>query len=187
MIENPKLFMVLLGCTPKGRTTEQHDVFFGIANSLNDLVTEMNEFWPEAERKLHIDVWREITNVNGFKIEIIPKETAESSNLNLFFLNLGGYKPGEFEEYHYKMLDVSKDLASAIKTAKKTSFYKHYRFKGAVTHIDEKYGIDVDDSHNVSDLLSANAKQSYQIKISSVDLFLDEDELHIGYLKVKSK
>lgn len=46
--------MVLLGCTPKGRTTEQHDVFFGIAENLSELTSQMNKFWPEAKGKLHI-------------------------------------------------------------------------------------------------------------------------------------
>lgn len=29
-----KLFMLMLGCTPIGRNTEQHDVFFTIASSI---------------------------------------------------------------------------------------------------------------------------------------------------------
>ena len=66
MVENPKLFMVLLGCIPKGRVTEQHDVFFGIAENMRELIPQMNRFWPEANGKLHIDVWREITTVDGF-------------------------------------------------------------------------------------------------------------------------
>jgi len=39
-----KLFMLLLGCKPPGRHTEQHDVFFGIARSLRDLVPEIQAF-----------------------------------------------------------------------------------------------------------------------------------------------
>ena len=41
------------------------------------------------------------------------------SNLKLFFLNLGGYKEGDFEEYHYKVVTVAKSKAEAIKKAKK--------------------------------------------------------------------
>lgn len=48
-----KLFMVLLGCRPKGRNTEQHDIFFGIADSLVELKPAMQLFWPDA--LLHID------------------------------------------------------------------------------------------------------------------------------------
>ena len=38
-----KLFMLLLGCLLKGRNTEQHDIFFGIAETLKDLVPAIIE------------------------------------------------------------------------------------------------------------------------------------------------
>lgn len=186
MNQNAKLFMVLLGCTPKGRSTEQHDVFFGIGENLKELIPDMNLFWPEAKGKLHIDAWREITAVDHYSIEVVPKSETETEANNLYFLNLGGYKPGEFEEYHYKMLAVGSKMAIAIKKAKKTVFYKHYNFKGGESHIDDKYGIDVDDSHKVTDLLSAATKAKFSLKISPLSEKVQEDELHIGYVKIKS-
>lgn len=187
MSKFPKLFMVLLGCTPKGRTTEQHDVFFGIAENLSELTPQMNKFWPEAKGKLHIDAWREVTIVDNFSVEIVSKNSIDSNNNNLYFLNLGGYKLAEFEEYHYKMLSISPTLAKAIKESKKTIFFKHYGFegKGAESHIDDKYGIDVDDFHKVNDLLNEETKSKYQIKITALSELKKEDELHIGYLKIK--
>lgn len=178
--------MVLLGCTPKGRVTEQHDVFFGIGENLADLIPQMNAFWPEAEGKLHIDAWREINYVGTFTVEIIEKTAINVTDSNLYFLNLGGYKPGEFEEYHYKMLTVSSTLATAIKESKKTAFYKHCGFKGATSHIDDKYGIDVDEFHKVNDLLNSETKAKYQLKITALNQPQIEDELHIGYVKIKS-
>ena len=50
-------------------------------------------------------------------------------------------------------------MAEATKKAKATSFYKHYGFKGATSHIDDKFGIDVDDIFNVADILSAELKE----------------------------
>ncbi|MEZ4787007.1 MAG: DUF1543 domain-containing protein [Flavobacterium haoranii] len=50
-MKNEKLHMIMLGCTPKGRITEQHDIFFGIAPSLFELKTDLYDFWPEAENK----------------------------------------------------------------------------------------------------------------------------------------
>ena len=82
-----KLFMVLLGCKPIGRNTEQHDIFFGIANSLAELKQEMNAFWKEAEGKLHIDGWREVNYVDGYRIEIVSKSERQSEE-KLFFINL---------------------------------------------------------------------------------------------------
>jgi hypothetical protein len=98
-------------------------------------------------------------------------------------LNLGGYKEGEFEEYHYKVLVVAKTKVEAIKKAKQTTFYKHCGFKGAESHIDDKYGVDVDDIHNIEEILSDKFKSQYCLKITKTNV-ISEDEKHIGYLKL---
>ncbi|MBD3583576.1 DUF1543 domain-containing protein [Flavobacterium sp. D33] len=173
--------MVMLGATPKGRLTEQHDIFFGIAVSLKELVPQMKAFWPDTQ--LHIDAWREVTAVDGFKVEVIEREPAESQQ-HLFFINLGGYRKGEFEEYHYKVLAVADTMATASKVAKSTAFYKHFGFKGAESHIDDKYGIDVDDIFRVSDILSPESKQRFSLRFTRADEPA-EDELHIGYVRIE--
>jgi len=182
-MKTKSLYLILLGCTPKGRFTEQHDVFFGIGDSLKELVPDMITFWPEAEGKIHIDAWQKVTCIDGFKIEVVSKDEQTKKEEQLFFLNLGGYKEGEFEEYHYKVLVVAKTKAEAIKKAKKTTFYKHFGFKGAESHIDDKYGIDVDDIHNIEDILNAKYKSNYRLKLTKTN-DLSEDERHIGYLKI---
>ena len=180
-----KLFMIMLGCTPRGRITEQHDIFFGIGNSLHDLIPKMKDFWPEAKGKLHIDAWRGVTVVDGYSVEIAAKEEQSSTHFDkLFFINLGGYKENEFEEYHYKILTVAKSLGLASKRAKKTTFYKHCGFKGAASHIDEKFGIDVDNIYVVSELLDTDFKEQYELKMTKSEIDLKDDELHIGYLKL---
>lgn len=178
-----KLHMIMLGCTPKGRFTEQHDIFFGIGNSLKDLIPDMISFWREAEGKIHIDAWQEITQVDGYTIEVISKTEKIVQDKQLFFLNLGGYKENEFEEYHYKIVTVAKNKAEAIKKAKATTFYKHCGFKGATSHIDDKYGIDVDEIYKIEDILNENFKSRFQLKISKTTSLL-EDIKHIGYLKL---
>ena len=177
------LHMIMLGCTPKGRFTEQHDIFFGIGNSLKELVPDMNAFWPEAKGRIHIDAWQKVTFVDGFTIEAVSNNESLNQKEQLFFLNLGGYKEGEFEEYHYKVLVVAKTKAEAIKKAKQTTFYKHCGFKGAESHIDDKYGVDVDDIHNIEDILSDKFKSQYRLKITKTNV-ISEDEKHIGYLKL---
>lgn len=178
------LFMILIGCTPEGRYTEQHDIFFGIANSIQELVEDIKAYWPDAGSKLHIDAWRKVTKVGGHSIKVIPK-TNSTKSARLYFLNLGGYKPKEFEEYHYKMLCVNTSQAEAVNQAKKSTFYKHYGFEGAVSHIDDKYGIDVDDIYNVEDILPAKYKIAYELLITPENS-AEEDEYHIGYLKLSS-
>ena len=183
---NMKLYMLLLGCRPKGRLTEQHDIFFGIGNSLNELIPQMKQSWPEAKGNIHIDAWREVTVVDNHSIEIVSKNSILKNEFQLFFINLGGYKENEFEEYHYKMMSVGASLAEATKKAKKILFYKLYNLKGAgKSHIDDKYGVDVDDIYNVKEILSAEFKNNYALKISKNESKTTEDTLHIGYLSLK--
>ena len=87
MKNQASLYMIMLGCKPKGRFTEQHDIFFGIANSLVDLVEDLKLFWPEAKGQIHIDAWRKVTQVDGYTIEIISKiEKTATNQQQLFFM-----------------------------------------------------------------------------------------------------
>lgn len=176
-----KLYMLLLGCKPCGRHTEQHDVLFAIGNSLKDLIEQINNFWKEAQGKIHIDSWREVTQVNGYKIEIVERDKHFVGQAEkLFFLNLGGYKPNEFEEYHYKILSVNKDKSLAIRQAKESIFFKH----AYSSHIDDKYGVDVDDIYTVEDILPNYLKKKYALRLCLSEG--NEDELHIGYFKLST-
>ena len=179
-----KLYMLILGCRPKGRFTEQHDVFFGIGTSLTELIPQIKAFWPEAKGQIHIDSWREVTAVDNYSIKVEAKNTVKESIDQLFFINLGGYKENEMEEFHYKMITVSPTLAEATKMAKASTFYKHYGFKGATSHLDDKYGIDVDDLYNVKEILPMDLKDKFGLQISRSEDPLIADELHIGYLKL---
>ncbi|MES2374125.1 MAG: DUF1543 domain-containing protein [Bacteroidota bacterium] len=185
-MENTKLFMLLLGCKPEGRFTEQHDIFFGVGKSLKDLLQEILAAWP-GPHKIHIDAWREVTETDGYAISLLPKEHSDAApkDKRLFFLNLGGYKENEFEEYHYKMLSVASDKSEAIKQAKATAFYKHTGFKGADSHIDDKYGVDVDDLYEIEDILPSSIKEKYTIVIRPAE-GIKKDAWHLGYTKLSS-
>ncbi len=175
----------MLGCRPEGRFTEQHDIFFGIAENLKSLLPKMKAFWPEAKGKIHIDVWREVTCVDDYKIEVVSKSEVSEQENQLFFINLGGYKPNEFEEFHYKILSVAQTLGEASKKSKETSFYKHCGFAGATSHIDDKFGVDVDDIYNVKEILELDVKEKFGLKITKPTEAISEDLLHIGYLKIE--
>ena len=178
-----KLFMLLIGCTPSERHIEQHDVFFGIGESTRDLVPQMTSFWP-GENRLHVDAWRTITRVDGYNVEVVPREAGQNSSpVKLFFINLGGYKQNEFEEFHYKMVIAAAGKAEAIGIAKQTAFFRHTGFEGANSHVDDKYGVDVDDVYEIMDILPREAKEQYRLLISPADS-TSEDELHLGYFKL---
>ena len=179
--------MLLLGCKPAGRYTEQHDVFFGIGNSLIDLVPEIIQSWPEAKGDIHIDAWREVGFVDNYSIHVLPKKQPGADDglkdIKLFFLNLGGYKQNEFDEFHYKMIVACENKSAAIQQAKKTAFYKHIGFKGAPSHIDDKYGVDVDDVYEIEDILPSHIKEQYTIMLSHSTNPI-EDPVHLGYFRL---
>ncbi len=179
-----KLFYVLLGCTPPGRHTEQYDVFFCIGESLTSIKPHIRLFWPDAGA-IHIDAWREVNYINGYAIAICSRTDHTDKQGNLFFINLGGYLPASFEEHHHKILTIAKDMAEAISMAKQTDFYLQYNNtinKKAVSHVDNKYGVDIDEILNVEDMLLRYQKEKYAIRIIKKQECLD-DILHIGYLK----
>jgi hypothetical protein len=175
--------MLLVGCRPPGRFTEQHDVFFGIAETPAGLIPKLNSFWPEARGRLHVDALRRVTAVGGYSIHVLPRtadaETAAAPKL--FFLNLGGYKQDVFDELHYKMLAVAPDKGEAIKQAKATAFYKHTGFKGAPSHIDDKWGVDVDDVYEIKDILPAADRARFSLHIEPATSAA-ADPLFLGYI-----
>lgn len=176
-----KLFFFLIGCKLPNRFTEQHDVFFCVGETVSDCIPYLKAFWPEAQN-LHIDCWREVTNVNGHQVKVLPKSdvTETGNELSLFFINMGGYKKGEFEEFHAKDIFIAANQEEAIKQAKKTRFYAQHGFKGAVAHIDNKYGVDVDEVYPIDEILTPNDKSNYRIVVTN-DLANQLDEIHLGY------
>ncbi|WP_087814271.1 DUF1543 domain-containing protein [Psychrobacter sp.] len=191
----PTLFMVQLGGRPEGRLIEQHDIFFGVANQVSELVEDINHHWPEVKNKWHIDSYRAITKVGNHTVKLIESnnQTANDNGLKLFFINLGGYQQGSFEEFHHKLLIVAATQADAIKQAKQSTFYKEFTFKdkdspfNAASHIDDKFEVDIDDIYNVNDLVS-NVQILIEPTIhNSHELAnADEDKEYVGYLSIKN-
>ena len=178
-----KLFMILIGCKPKNRRTEQHDIFFGIGKELKDFIEPIKDFWPDADGKIHIDAYRMVNKIGEYEITVVEKNssTVPDTELKLFFVNLGGYKPNEFDEFHYKELIVAPNLAKATEKAKRTVFWKHH----STAHIDDKYGLDVDDIYEIEDLLLDADKVKYHIQIVP-KTGLKEDVVANGYFKLSA-
>lgn len=144
----------------------------------------LHDFWPQAVNYMHIDAWREITNIDGYRIEVISKGSS-NENHNLYFINMGGYKPGIMEEYHHKIICVSPSIDQAIKKAKESSFFKEFSLPPlGNSHIDNKYGVDIDEVYAIKDILPSSQKKVYSLRIEPTQR-PEEDVLHIGYFKLK--
>jgi hypothetical protein len=103
--------------------------------------------------------------VDDFTIEVVSKIITTPSLAQLFFINLGGYKENEFEEYHYKMLAVANKLVFVTK--KSSNCFTNIAVLRAESHLDEKYGIDIDDSYKVVDILPEEFKALYTLKLQN--------------------
>ncbi|MGP4118632.1 DUF1543 domain-containing protein [Psychrobacter aquimaris] len=191
----PTLFMVQLGGRPKGRLIEQHDIFFGVAGKVNELIDDINNHWPEVNNKWHIDSYRAITKVGNHTIKLIESnnQVENDNGLKLFFINLGGYQQGSFEEFHHKLLIVADNQTDAIKQAKQSEFYQQFTYKdkdtpfNAASHIDDKFEVDIDDIYNVNDLvLNIQILIEPMINNSHELANADEDKEYVGYLSIKN-
>jgi hypothetical protein len=173
--------MMLLGCRPKDRLIEQHDMFFGVGTSLGALIPQIKKSWPQGKSNLHVDAWREVTIVDGYRLSVCKGVSEKLQKLNLYFINLGGYQKSNFDELHYKILIVAPTAAMAVKKAKTYDFYKSAGFKGAESHIDNKY--EVDDIINVKDILTGE----FYLNIEKIKVKQEtEDEIHLGYFKLNT-
>ena len=191
----PTLYMIQLGGRPKGRLIEQHDIFFGVAKQVSELIDDINIHWPEVKNKWHIDSYRAITKVDGYTIKLVESSNQVENNraLKLFFINLGGYQQGSFEEFHYKLLIVAANQAEAIKQAKQSEFYKQFTFNdkaspfNAASHIDDKFEVELDDIYSVNDLIS-NVEIIIEPIVRALDDSLNvvEDKEYVGYLSIKN-
>ena len=214
---NMKLFMLKIGARPQGRLIEQHDVMFVIANSLSETIESVNQHWSAVKNNWHLDAWREVKRVgdyqillskNSFSTDGLSKDKAladnrfeddrvdnklDSQDKQLYFVNLGGYLPGQFEEFHYKTLVVAETLGKATAQVKKTAFYQDYTFDNvdtaksgvATSHVDDKHQLDLDDIHCVADLLPRDVALTIQPLTEDEKNQLSDDALHIGYLSLK--
>lgn len=191
-----QLFMLKIGARPQGRLIEQHDVMFVIANSLSEVIPVVNQQWAEVKNKWHLDAWRAVNRVGDFHIQLTEKASlADNStdNNQLYFVNLGGYLPNQFEEFHYKTLVVSESISKATAQVKKGDFYRDYTFNNvnpnisgvATSHVDDKHLLDIDDIHSVAELLPNSFNLHIRPLSEQEKTELPHDELHIGYLSLK--
>jgi hypothetical protein len=214
------LYTILLGCTPTGRNIEQHDIMFGVANSLEELIPQMKTFWYKSiisevgtaikktlpgfdiaafsdkllttfsrRDKVHIDAWMKVQYVNGYNILITDKNIpAEEGNLKLYFINLGGYKSDEFEEFHKKLFVVATGLNDAKAQIMAHPFMKEYSPTNLGTagkgHVDDQHKIDFE----ADDIVCVNEaiEGGYKLVLQQTDA-VTENETKIGYVPLSYK
>ncbi len=147
------LFIVVLGGRSIKSNIEIHDVRWVLGKSLKDTFPELRMQWLGKKKGLHIDSYKRIEYVDGYKVAI-SKTKNDNSVINkkedksLWFINLGGYDPKKMYEEHEFTLVVAKRAVDAKKKAKK-KWETNLKYK----HNDDFAGINyfeqVDDIHPI--------------------------------------
>lgn len=108
-----KLFYLYIGGSMPGALVEVHDVRFAVAARLEDCYPALRRSWWGKPDSLHLDCWGELSQADGYDITLVPQTTAGAGALKLWFVNLGGYRAGEFAELHRNEIVVAETVDTA--------------------------------------------------------------------------
>ena len=107
---------------------ELHDVRWVIGSKIEDTYDALRRNWFGNFEGLHIDSYKKINYVDGYKITLMNTEDknlkknrfSDGINLkkNLWFVNIGGYDPSSMQEKHEFGLVVASSKVEAKKIAK---------------------------------------------------------------------
>ena len=118
---NLSLFIVVLGGRSLKSNIEIHDVRWVLGETIEDTFPELRKQWLGKKTGLHIDSYKRIRYIDGYKIVInkIHKDNsneAVSEDKSLWFINLGGYDPKKmYEEHEFKLVVAQKAIDAKIK------------------------------------------------------------------------
>ena len=126
-LENIFLYLVVLGGRAKKANVELHDVRWVVGTKIEDTYDTLRNDWFGSLKGLHIDSYKRIQYVDGYKINLInfEKEKIEKWQLkknkakkHLWFVNLGGYDPTSMQEKHEFGLVIASNKLEAKNIAK---------------------------------------------------------------------
>ncbi len=147
------LFIVVLGGRSLKSNIEIHDVRWVLGKSIEDTFPELRKQWLGKKSGLHIDSYKCIKYVDGYKIVVSRSNkdrliNSQIEDLSLWFVNLGGYNPKKMYEEHEFNLIVAKKATEAKRKAK-----QNWEINLKNKHNDDYSGINyleqVDDMHPI--------------------------------------
>ena len=128
MKRNKYLFLVVIGGKAPNANIELHDVRWVIGSKIEDTFESLRENWFGSIDGLHIDSYKKIKSIDGYKINLkkIENDKVQKNNLckniknekKLWFVNLGGYVNNSMQEKHEFGFVVAKNSLEAKKIAK---------------------------------------------------------------------
>ena len=122
------LFLVVLGGRAAKANVELHDVRWVVGSCIEDSYDLLRRDWFGSLAGLHIDSYKRINYVDGYKINlknVNNKKLKSQKLLNknstkkyLWFVNIGGYSPSSMQEKHEFGLVVASTKLEAKNIAK---------------------------------------------------------------------
>ncbi len=161
-----------------------HDVRWVLGESIDDTFPELREQWLGRRSGLHIDSYKRIQYVDGYKVTVYKsnKDTSMTPKIedkSLWFINLGGYDPNKMYEEHVFTLVVAKNAIDAKKKARK-NWESNLKNK----HNDDYSGIKefelIDDIHSIKKIKNWEIKLISDPKGRSESLIPD----WYGYMRI---
>ena len=108
--ENIFLYLVVLGGRAHKANIELHDVRWVVGSKIEDTYETLRKDWFGSPKGLHIDSYKKIKYIDGYKINLISFEKdnigkkqllkKNKAKKNLWFINIGGYDPNCMQEKH---------------------------------------------------------------------------------------
>ena len=127
-LENIFLYLVVLGGKAKKANIELHDVRWVVGSKIEDTYATLRKDWFGSSKGLHIDSYKKIKYLDGYKInlrnvekfKVNNKKSSYKSNIkkNLWFVNIGGYDPTSMQEKHEFGLVIATNKLEAKNIAK---------------------------------------------------------------------
>ena len=127
-LENKFLFLVVLGGRSTKANIEIHDVRWVVGSKIEDTFDALKKDWFGSPKGLHIDSYKKIICVDGYKVNLInfEKDKKEKRQLvrnkkaqkYLWFVNIGGYIPTSMQEQHEFGLVTASNKIEAKNIAK---------------------------------------------------------------------
>ncbi|MFP1909783.1 DUF1543 domain-containing protein [Lonsdalea quercina] len=121
----PTLFLFYVGGSAPGANIELHDVQFAAVNEPEEAFPLLKAAWFGDKKQIHVDSYTPITWADGYDITL--SETSSTSTQRLWFVNIGGYLPGEPAELHQFGLFVAPTADEAKQQAKKVLLHDTFK------------------------------------------------------------
>ena len=122
------LFLVVLGGRADKANVELHDVRWVVGSQIEDTFSDLRNNWFGSIDGLHIDSFKKIEYIDGYKINLlnVEKGKVEKKQLikknkikkSLWFVNIGGYNPTSMQEKHEFGLVIASNKLEAKNIAK---------------------------------------------------------------------